>query len=231
MVPLAAVNPQDQQGKSWLISGGCTAQGKVPLSDHLPELARLKGNRRYNFHVGLAAGAELAAIATLADMVAFDFPGDDQTIKEVFGIDHTVEDYVQTYRDLQNMCQVIPHICIGLHGGEIRGEYRALELLGQLGVQGMAFIVFTPTRGTAYAHHPPPPLEEVVTVLATARILFPAVPLYLGCMRPGGRYRQQLDEWAVRLGINTIVNPAPQGVEAAKELGLTPLRKEECCIL
>ncbi|EGO62059.1 hypothetical protein [Acetonema longum] len=216
---------------SCLISGGCTKAGNVPIAAYADQLAAMKGDSRFNLHVGLVDDPDIAAIARLADKVSFDFVGDDQTIHEVFGLNRTVADYVACYRKLRNCCKVIPHICIGLHGGEIRGEYRALELLQELGADNLTFIIFTPTKGTRYADCSPPDLEAAVRVLAAARQLFPAAPLHLGCMRPGGRYRQAADEWAVRVGMNTIVNPVPAAVRLAQELGLSIVKQQECCAL
>ncbi|MDR3561647.1 MAG: radical SAM protein [Negativicutes bacterium] len=231
MQPLADVAGEDAPGKSCLISGGCTAAGRVPVADHLDRLSAIKGGRRFNLHVGLVDDDEIAAITSLADQISFDFVGDDTTIREVFGLDRTVTDYAACYSKLKARGRVMPHICIGLHGGEIRGEYRALELLGELGVDGLTFIIFTPTRGTRFADRQPPVMEEVVKLLVAARQRFPAVPIHLGCMRPGGRYRSEIDQWAVRSGVNTIVNPVPDAVRLAEKLDLTVVRGEECCAL
>lgn len=232
MKPLSDIEDGEKKlGTSCLVSGGCDGAGRVPLMQHVSRLMELKQERRYNIHVGLVDDAELATIAYLADKVSFDMVGDDTTIREVFGLDRTVDDYADCYRKLRACCAVVPHICIGLHGGEIRGEYRALEILEQLGADSVTFIIFTPTKGTRFAECAPPNLAATVELLATAREKFAKVPLQLGCMRPGGRYREAVDQWAVRTGINAIVNPAPAAVRLAEELGLTIVRQWECCVL
>lgn len=217
--------------QSFLISGGCTAEGRVPIREQLAKLTALKGCRKFNLHVGLVNEDDIEGIAQIADKVSFDFVGDDSTIQEVFGLQRTVQDYVDSYVKLRQKCKVIPHICIGLHGGGIRGEYRALELLHKLGADGITFIIFTPTRETRYANHQPPSIIDVLSVLVAARKKFPQIPIHLGCMRPGGSYRRELDQWAVRLGINSIVNPASNAVAVAETLGLLPVKREECCVL
>lgn len=228
MLPISAI--QESSAASFLISGGCL-DGTVPIGQHIGQLKALKQGRRYNLHVGLIDEAEIAEIAEIADCISFDFVGDDETIREVFGIQRTVSDYVHCYKQLRQQVKVMPHICIGLHGGEIRGEYRAVELLRELGMDGLTFIIFTPTRGTRYADCLPPNMEEVVKLLKWARQTCPLMPIHLGCMRPGGRYRSEIDQWAVKIGIDTIVNPTPKAVALAKELGMSILRKEECCVL
>jgi uncharacterized radical SAM superfamily protein len=217
--------------RSLLISGGCTAEGKVPIVEHIAQIAAMKQKMKYNVHVGLVDEEDIQQIAKVADKVSFDFIGDDATIKEVLGIDRTVSDYVACYQKLRKSCSVIPHVCIGLHGGEIRGEYQAIRHLKALGVDGITFIVFTPTKGTRFADCKPPPIEDVLNILVSARRELPALPIHLGCMRPGGTYRQELDLWAVRLGINGIVNPVSGAVRLAQNLGLVIERREECCVL
>ncbi len=232
MTPLAAVSRHGEElGPSCLISGGCTSGGRVPLAAHTARLAALKPGRRFNIHTGLVDEADIAVIAPLADKVSFDFVGDDATIREVLGLNRTVADYVACYRKLRECCQVAPHVCIGLHGGEIRGEHQALALLRMLGADSLTLIVFTPTKGTRYADRKPPALEETLAVIAAARELFPAIPLRLGCMRPGGRYRETLDKATVRLGINAIVNPTRAAVRLAESLGLAGVGRGECCVL
>ncbi len=232
MTPLTDVGGQGEGlGPSCLISGGCTAGGNVPLAAHAVRLAALKQGRRFNLHTGLLDDADIEVVAPLADTVSFDFVGDDATIREVFGLDRTVADYAACYQKLRALCRVAPHICIGLHGGEIRGEYQALALLRMLGADSLTLIVFVPTKGTRYAGCKPPVLAEALGVMAAARQLFPEVPLRLGCMRPGGRYRDNLDQAAVRLGFNAIVNPTPAAVRLAESLGLAAVGRGECCVL
>jgi hypothetical protein len=182
-----------------------------------------------NWHVGLIGQEEIEAIAPYVDVVSFDFVGDDETIREVYDLDRRVEDYVATYQLLRGYLPVIPHITIGLRGGEIRGEYRALEILEGLGAEALTLIVFIPTPGTRYAHRPPPKLEEVADLVAEAHFRFPEASLFLGCMRPRGEYGRQLESLALQAGVNGMVNASSEAEALAKELGLNIIRRQECC--
>jgi uncharacterized radical SAM superfamily protein len=184
-----------------------------------------------NWHVGFASDADMAAISTLVDVVSFDFVGDDETIHQVYGTQRTVEDYVETYRRLQRYAPTLPHVTIGLKGGDLGHELPAFELLQELGVDGLVVLVFVPTPGTRFAERQPPALEEVADLLAEARLHFPAVPLYLGCMRPKGDYRKALDPLAVRAGVNVMVAPSRTARRQAQELGLASHDMRECCVL
>lgn len=215
---------------SCLISGGCDAQGRVPVSGHLEQVRALRQGRRLNWHVGLIGDDEILQIAPYVDVVSFDLVGDDETIREVYGLDCGVVEYFQTYQLLQRHVRVVPHITIGLRGGRISGEYAALERLQTLGAEVLVFLVLIPTRGTAYEHCAPPNVAEVGDLLATARKRLPDVPIYLGCMRPAGRYRDELDPIAIQAGVNKIVNPSPAAVALAEEKGLRVTWQEECCV-
>jgi uncharacterized radical SAM superfamily protein len=217
---------------SYLISGGCDRAGRVPLDTCLPAIEALKATgARLNFHTGLVdeGGAKLAG--RLADRVSFDMVGDDATIREVYGLGRTLDDYVAGYRALRRHARVMPHVCLGLRGGEWSGEENALRALEREGLDGLVFIVFIPTPGTRYAGRKPPPADEVASFIAQARLHFSGLPIYLGCMRPGGAYRAALDPLALRAGVNAIVQPARTAVALASALGLTVERGEECCAL
>ena len=227
----ALSDPALARAQSLLISGGCDRQGRVPAATHLPEIVRVGAGKRLNWHVGLIEEDTARVIAPHASVISFDFVGDDHTIREVYGLERTVDDYVATYQMLRRHARVVPHVTVGLLGGQLSGERRALELLQGLGAEALVVIVFIPTPGTRYAHRPPPPADDVVDLLAEARVRFPDTPLFLGCMRPAGQYRDQLDPLAVQVGVNKIVNPSRTAVAAATALGLTVDWGEECCAL
>ncbi len=233
MIPLTSVinGQQPTYSRSWLISGGCNREGGIVYTEQLAVLRQLKKERKFNIHVGLINNRQIAEIATIADRISFDFVGDDDTIREVLGISHTVEDYVACYQTLRGHIPVTPHICIGLHGGRLRGEWRVLEMLRELGADSLTLLVFIPTRGTRYAGCLPPSLEEVAAFFYKARQAFAAIPIHLGCMRPGGRYRNELDILAVKAGLDSIVNPSTGAVALASELGISTTEGEECCCL
>jgi uncharacterized radical SAM superfamily protein len=216
---------------SCLISGGCDPMGRVPVLAHIERVRAWRHDRTMNWHVGFVSEQEMEAIAPLVDVVSFDFVGDDRTIQEVYGLERTVDDYVRTYRVLQRFARTLPHVTIGLRGGELGHELAALELLQELGVDGLVLLVFVPTPSTRYADRLSPSPTAVADLLAEARLRFPDVPLYLGCMRPKGRYRNELDPLAVQAGINVLVNPSRPARQMAADLGLAARESRECCVL
>ncbi|MFC2037846.1 radical SAM protein [Chloroflexota bacterium] len=229
MRPIWEAEPDD--ATSCLISGGCDPAGRVPVLAHLDRVRAWRQGRTMNWHVGFVSEAEMETIAPLVDVVSFDFVGDDATIRQVYGTDRTVDDYVETYRLLRRYARTLPHVTIGLRGGALGHEWPAFERLQALGADGLVILVFIATPGTRYADRQPPSPAAVADLLAEARLRFPDIPLYLGCMRPKGRYRDQLDPLAVRAGLNVLVSPSRPARQLAADLGLTAQQIRECCVV
>jgi len=61
--------------------------------------------------------------------------------------------------------------------------------------------------------------------------MFPDVPIFLGCMRPGGNYRQEVDEKAFLAGVNKIVSPTPGVKKLAGDVGFNLKWSKECCAI
>jgi uncharacterized radical SAM superfamily protein len=237
MQPIEAA--QVEGATSVLVSGGCDALGRVPVVEHLDEVRALRGaaktRRRLNWHVGLIDEPAMQAIAPCVDVISFDVVGDRETIRDAYGLEATPADYATTYEMLRRHARVrdarvVPHITVGLRCGALGHERPAMDLLAEIGLEALVFIVFMPTPGTRYAACPPPDVEAVAVLLAEARMRFPEVSLQLGCMRPWRGYRARLDPLAVRAGVNAIVSPSREGRAAAEERGLEVVETRECCV-
>ena len=216
---------------SCLISGGCDAAGRVPLSGHLPQIAALHQRLRLNWHVGMIDEATMRTVAPYIDVVSFDVVGDAATAEEVYGLQLDLDDYLREMAMLARHARVVPHITIGLRAGRLSGEDRALEAMLEQPIDALILNVLIPTPGTDYAGCAPPALEEVARLFIKARLLLPDTRLVLGCMRPHGSYRQSVDEMAVRLGLNGVVNPTQRAIRVAEALGMRIEWGEECCAL
>ncbi len=235
---------------SILLSGGCDRSGSVPLASclesirqgHLPGREQRSGQPaqdaqgsgqaglRINVHPGIADAATAAIIGELATVVSFDFVADDLAIRQAFNGMWTREDYIRTLRELRKgEAEVVPHILAGIRMGKIHGEYEALEFLLGEGVKRLIFIVLIPTKGTKWENLTPPPPEDVARLLAWARVCAPELEISLGCMRPRGAYRRELDSMAILAGVDRMVLPDSCAISLAQERNLKVLRKEECC--
>ncbi|MFO7618689.1 MAG: hypothetical protein R6W91_03420, partial [Thermoplasmata archaeon] len=141
-------------------------------------------------HTGFADARLAKKIAAAGvDIASMEMVGDASTIKKIFGLDASAEDYLDTFKNLWNagIPHVCPHICVGLHEGKLKGELNALEFLKtEIEPSTIAIIVLRPTKGTKFAKVRPPCGEDVEKVVAHARKLFPSTKLILGALRPRG---------------------------------------------
>ena len=225
----------------WMIlpPAACSFPAAVTAPGICPGSARRRNRRpapgrRLNWHVGARIDlAELEAVLPLIDVISFDIVGDSATTREVYGLDLSLQHYMDTLGLLRQRAPVVPHLTIGLRGGHISGEYEALGALAALdpALEALILIVLIPTPGTAYADRRPPSEAEAADLFVRARLALPRTRLFLGCMRPYGGYRQAIDQAAVRAGFNGIVNPTRAAETLARERGLEIVWGEECCAL
>lgn len=217
---------------SFLLSGGCSFEGDVPINRNIETIKKLKEEGyKLNAHLGLMDKKSIEDVCKYIDIVSFDLVFDKETIKEVYKIDKNKEDYIKAYETIREVTEVAPHICIGLKGGQIKGEYDIINYLSKNPPKKVTFIVLIPTKNTEYENVSPPDLEKVCDVLCEARISFPNTEINLGCMRPRGKYRKELDELAIMCGINKIVLPSNNAKARAIDMNMTIEETKECCVL
>ncbi|WP_243444947.1 radical SAM protein [Romboutsia maritimum] len=217
---------------SFLISGGCQHEGDVPINNHIETIKKLKKQGySLNAHLGLMDKESIKSICKYIDIVSFDIVLDEETIKEVYKMDKKKEDYIETYEFIKQQVEIAPHICIGLKGGKIKGEYEIINYLKKDPPKKITFIVLIPTKNTEYENVTPPELEKVADIICEARINLPKTEINLGCMRPRGMYRSELDKIAILCGINKIVLPSRGAKNKALEMNLNIVEGKECCVL
>ena len=219
-----------------LISGGANRNGEVPLERFIPVIKAIKSKApefKVICHTGLirretARGLKEAGV----DQVLIDVIGDDETIREVYHLDKRVEDYEETLRMLKEAGhRLAPHIIIGHHFGEIRGEWRALEIVTHVGVETIVLVVMKPLQLSERSRMKVPSPDEVSTISAVARILNPITPIRMGCIRPAHPSKGEMEKGCIDSGVNTIAYPLQGTIEYAKEIGLQTKFVEMCCSL
>ncbi|MCL4474229.1 MAG: radical SAM protein [Actinobacteria bacterium] len=225
---------QARGGRGLLISGGSLADGTVPLHDFLEAIGELKQQGlSIAVHTGLvderlAEGLARAGI----DIAMIDIIGDDGTIRDVYHLDATTADFEDSLRYLcQSGVRTAPHVVIGLHFGEIKGEASALEMISRHEVTSLVLVALTSQQGTPMQDVAPPSPEELGEIFLKARLQFPRLPILLGCARPYGEHKLRTDSLALKAGLNGIAYPAEGIVELAADLGLEPGFSEQCCAL
>ncbi|MFW6144935.1 MAG: radical SAM protein, partial [Candidatus Natronoplasma sp.] len=128
-----AVEHERSGGNGFLLSGGSTEKGEVPLRAYLSVVSKIKEKTslEVNVHTGLPSEDLVYDLAnTGIDTVSYDMIGSQKTIDEVYGMDASPEDYKKGYEMLKEAgLRVIPHITVGLNAGELDGEFKAIEML------------------------------------------------------------------------------------------------------
>jgi len=219
--------------ESVLISGGSLKDGRVPFMKHIHEITRIKQELglKIIMHTGLvdeemARGLRDANV----DGVALDIIGSNETIKEVYHIDCTIDQYDYSLDILSKYgLSLRPHIILGLHYGKFLGEYDALEMISKYPVHALILVILTPLHGTPMQGMAPPNADEVAEFFHASRIKMPKTKILVGCARPAGDYKKKVDMAAVEAGLNGIAYPAEGVIEHAVKLGLAPKFFENSC--
>jgi uncharacterized radical SAM superfamily protein len=215
---------QSRGALGFLLSGGCDANGKVPLNRFFPAIKEIKRDTdlKVNLHVGLLLPGDAIEVAeTGVDAVSVDVVGASETIREVYGIDFRTDDYARMLEDLtgSGAC-VIPHITAGLHFGKLKGEEAALEMVEGMEPGTVIVNSLIPTKGTEMENIRVID-DDYLSVLGSAVQRFPNAEVVMGCMRPRS---QSVEEEALDIGVGGIVNPGNQTVNTHRHR-----RIELCC--
>lgn len=224
----------ERGARGFLLSGGADSNGKVRLSRYASAIKEIKSTTdlRINAHVGLMPRKELEELVSAGiDSFSVDVYGDERTIREVLGLNAKPDDYISVMSDLMDLgvSAVAPHICVGIHGGALVGEFAALERLSQLAPAQVVLISLVPTKGTAYEAVRPPGFSEMNAVVVAARQCLPRARLVLGCMRSKRDRSREVD--LIQAGLNGIVLPSRETVEHLRRVGIAVRKRSECCAL
>jgi uncharacterized radical SAM superfamily protein len=225
-----------ESGHGILVSGGADSDGEVPLEKFIPSIKTLK-EKGPHFKVIVHTGLIRREIAEElkdagVDQILLDVIGDDETIREIYHLNRRVEDYEQTLWMLKEMGhRLAPHIIIGHHFGEIKGEWRALDVVTRVGVETIVLVVLKTLFPAGKNHFRVPKPEETSRISAIARILNPDVPIRMGCIRPAHPWKAEMEKGFINSGVNTIAYPLQGTIDYAKEIGLKTKFIEMCCSL
>jgi hypothetical protein len=217
-----------------LLSGGLDENAAIPFERFLDAITEIKKetNLVLNIHTGLLSKSiaqELGKIGV--DIASVDVIGDKQTIKEVYGLNKTPEDYFNTLMMLKQsgISYIAPHICVGIHYGTIVGELKALEMARQINPDEIVIIGLIPTRETLMENVPAPSPVIFARIVSIARLMFPKTPLSVGCMRPTKRARIEIDVQVMKSGADRIVLPTRSALREVTDLNLKIKRIDACC--
>ena len=216
-----------------LVSGGCLPDGSVPLDRFVSSLKKIKRELSLTVfvHTGIISyEAALALKDAGVDAALIDVIGSEETVDKVYNLKVSVKHYINSLHALNEAkIAFVPHVIVGLNDGKLDGELAALEMIEQVEPSGLVIIAFMPIQGTVMANIPPPNPFDIAKVVSMARKMFPSKPLALGCMRPKGKSRSQIDILALKAGIDGIAFPSEEAIEYAKNNGFRTFFSSSCC--
>ncbi|MFQ5628266.1 MAG: radical SAM protein [bacterium] len=216
-----------------LISGGSDKQGRVPLRKYIPDLIRIRRELglKIRVHPGLPDEATCAGLAEIGiDGAMVDIIGHEDTIREVYHLNMSVDEYEAVLERLdRHNVPAVPHIILGLHFGKMLGEWRALEMIAKYPPKLLVLVILMPLNGTPMAKTKPPSLEEIGGFFELTRKTMPQTPIMLGCARPLGMMKADIDRLAIDAGFNGIAYPAEGIVAYARSKNLNARFVNACC--
>jgi len=222
----------------FLLSGGCNKNGEMlNLRKLLPVVKQVKKetNLIVKLHTGFVDKSLAENIVSAGiDIASVEVVGSDETIKEIFDFNATTKSYMSTLQNLESagMPYIVPHICIGLHYGEMNGEFKALKIIKEsCNPSLLVMIVFRPTRGTVLENCKIPSISDISTVVKKAKEMFPYNDISLGCIRPRARYREEIELAALQAGVTRMEIPSKNTLKAAEDMGYTIRTINACCAL
>lgn len=229
------VSEQIEAGaRGMLLTGGSNRRNEVEYGDFYPTIRRIKDaypQFRIAMHTALVDGDIAKRMEDSGvDAAMMDVIGSQDTITQVYHLRRSVDDFERSLESLvaTNM-KVVPHIVLGLHYGRFLGEWNALEIVQRHLPAAVVLVVAMPFYASASRPFVTPDSAAVGRFFMQARQALPHIPLLLGCARPPGRAKIEIDSYAVMAGLNGIAHPADGVVELAARLGRDVRATPACC--
>ncbi|MHA1233599.1 MAG: radical SAM protein [Promethearchaeota archaeon] len=211
-----------KDGVGILLSGGCLPDGSVPLIKFLDTIKEIKKktNLIINAHTGLL-NEETAKQLALAgvDIVSFDVTMDKEVINNIYHLNKDIDDYKKAISLMQKYeINIVPHICIGLFYGKIHKELETIKFLKESGLDPslIVLIALIPPNNSVNNFLRPQP-SDIAKIIAATRFAYPDTEISLGCMRPRGEVKLDIEKYAIKAGINRIEIPSKNTLKWVKK--------------
>jgi uncharacterized radical SAM superfamily protein len=216
-----------------LISGGCLPDGSVPIGKFVSAIGKIKRELGLTVfvHTGIVnIETALSLKDSGVDIALIDVIGSTQIIEKIYNLKATPQNYANSFSALRRSgLSFVPHVIVGLNDGKLDGELEALRMTRQVEPSALVIIAFMPIHGTPMAKTLPPKPLDIAKVAYVARLMFPEIPLILGCMRPKGAARQETDVLALKAGVDAVAFPSEEAVKYTKSKGYQVFFSSYCC--
>ena len=217
-----------------LLTGGSNHRNEVEYDDYYFIIRRIKDTFP-QFKIAMHTALVDMDIARRMedcgiDAAMMDVIGAQDTITQVYHLKRSVDDFERTLEYLvATELKVVPHIVIGLHYGSLLGEWNALEMIKRHLPTAVVLVVVMPFYAPENRPFATPNAAQVGRFFMDARAALPTIPLLLGCARPAGQVKVEIDSYAVMAGLNGLAHPSDGMVELAVRMGRDVRVTPACC--
>lgn len=212
----------DSGGVGILLSGGCDSEGSIPILNFLDTIKKIKNQTKLiiNTHTGLLNEETASKLAEAnVDIVSFDINMDEEVVRDIYHLEKGLNEYKKGIEILKKYnLTIVPHICIGIHYGKIHKELESLKFIKDSGINPslIVLIALIPPKHSIIKFEQPKPLD-IAKIVTLTRIIFPTTEISLGCMRPRGRNKNDIEIAAIKAGITRIEIPSPKTLKKIKK--------------
>ncbi len=228
----------NDNGVGALISGGCMADGSVPLLKFLDTIEKVKKEKNLiiNTHTGLLNEETAMKLSDAnVDIISFDINMDEDIVRSIYHLDIELSEYKRAIEILKKYnLNIVPHICIGLHYGKLHKELESVKFIKEsiINPSVIVIIILIPPKNSKIKFDMPK-TEDIAKVIAIIRIVFPKTEISLGCMRPRGKIKVEIEKAAIKAGINRIEIPSQETLKWLKKYNSKILFKffSACCAI
>jgi uncharacterized radical SAM superfamily protein len=242
MIPALSPQSLDQQVRDlillqdlrgFLLSGGSNRRNEIRYERFYPVIEGLKRDfpdLKIAIHTALVdeAGAQRMQSSGI-DTAMMDVIGAQETIRDVYHLDRPVDDFEAALAALcTTRMEIVPHIVIGLHYGQLLGEANALDIVARHPIHSLVLVVVMPFYAKPGTFQTPS-AHDVGRIFLEARRRLHDRPVLLGCARPPGMHKRITDAYAVMAGLDGIAFPADGAVAVAAALGRPYEQSHACC--
>ena len=213
----------ENDGVGALISGGSESDGSVPLINFLDTIKKIKNqtNLIINTHTGLLNEETAKKLADAeVDIVSFDINMDEEILRDIYHLDKNLSEYENSVNLLKKYnLNIVPHMCIGLYYGKLHKELDSIRFIKESGMNPslIVLIALIPPKNSHKKFERPDPID-IAKVIAAIRFNFANTEISLGCMRPRGNIKVEVEQKAIQAGITRIEIPSPQTLTWLKKV-------------
>ena len=207
-----------------LLSGGCDANGSVPVSPYADAVSEVSSDLLINVHAGFITRGEAERLAGSGiSCFSVDIHQDKGEMMTVLHLDRDPKDYSELLDILiATGVRVVPHLTVGFGYNDLA---LSADLVASKGLKDVVLLSMVPTEGTMVEESV---ISEDAVMDAVGILQEKGLNVILGCMRD--RSLRGLEKRCIQAGVTRLANPSAETLRWAEEKGYkVEIRKMCCC--